>query len=698
MKNLKKPLSMLLLVTMLAGILTACKAEETETTTSAPAETETETETTPAAANNQGYNEAPMLAEQVAAGTLPSVEERLPVADDIMIEQDVMSIGTYGGTITLQTNDNGRWSAWGPYTEQGMFRFKQDGSGEAEANVCKEYYSNDDATVWTIILREGMRWSDGEPFTADDIIFYYDHMSTPALNADRSAVDSDADGAYSAYTSKMYSCYQVEVDGVSYWAEFTKISDYELTVTFAAPKPSFPEAVAVDNKWMFLPKHFYINYVSRKDGVTDDASFPSISEEEALANANRDFNKQWESYSTMSKDIGYYHWDYAIVPQVRSYIAVKDNWNTVGETYTLVRNPYFWKTDSEGNQLPYVDSIDFKVINEQDQITLAASAGEFDFYSASDTDYSIVATALQDTYSVNVWYPPSWSSNAAIRLNQTVKDLDKRALYQDIRFREALSICVDRDLLNDTLANGMSRPRQASVPEGLYGYDEEWATKWTEYDVDRANALLDEITEPWDPTSGTYRKMLGTTKDLEIIVSIKEPSSTGDFFSLLQSAYKAIGVKLSDTVDADYRNHMLTNDVEAIIEAIGVSSPAIRPDYLVPMRNTEFWYSAYGKWYEDGKTEANGGIEPTGDVMELVIAYDIMKSAVGENRNEIIAECVQKIYDLHKENIWIIGYLEAIPTRLLVKNTLHNIPEGLMMVDEFRFMNLGRPEQFWIEQ
>jgi len=695
MRKRNKPLSMLLLVALMAGTLTACTGKET----AAPAaETASVEATTSASADNQGYKEAPILAEQVAAGTLAAVEERLPVESDIMIEQDVVSIGTYGGSLTLHTTDNGRWSAWGPVTEQGMFRFKQDGSGEAEANVCKDFYSNDDATVWTLILREGMRWSDGEPFTADDVIFYYNHMSTPALNEDRSAMDSETEGAYSVYTSKAYSCYQAEVDGVSYWAEFTKISDYELTVTFAAPKPSFPEAAAVDNKWMFLPKHFYINYVSRKDGVTDDASFPYITEAEAIANANRDFGKQWESYSTMGKDIGYYHWDYAIVPQVRGFIAVKDNWDTVGETYTLVRNPYFWKTDSEGNQLPYLDSIDFKVINEQDQITLTASAGEFDFYSTAPTDYSVVATALKDTYSVNVWYPPSWSADQAIRLNQTVKNLDKRALFQDIRFREALSIGVDRDLLNETLANGMSRPRQASVPEGLYGYDEEWAVKWTEYDVDRANALLDEITEPWDQASGTYRKMLGTSKDLEIIVSIKEPSSTGDFFSLLQSAYKAIGVKLSDTVDADYRNHMLTNDVEAVLEAIAVSSPAIRPDAIVPMRNTEFWYSAYGKWYEDGKTEANGGIEPTGDVMELVIAYETLKSAVGENRNEIIAESVQKIYDLHKENIWIIGYLEAIPSRILVRNTVHNIPENLMMVDEFRFFGLGRPEQFWIEQ
>ena len=91
----------------------------------------------------------------------------------------------------------------------------------------------------------------------------------------------DAEGYYPAYTSKPYNCYTVIKDGKTYWAEFNKIDDYTFTVTFAAPKPNFPEAVAVDNKWMFLPKHFYKNYVVRKDGVTDDPTFPLITEEEA---------------------------------------------------------------------------------------------------------------------------------------------------------------------------------------------------------------------------------------------------------------------------------------------------------------------------------------------------------------------------------------------------------------------------------
>ena len=637
--------------------------------------------------------EAPQLKEQVDAGTLPPLEERLPVATDVMIEPDVMELGQYGGSVTVQANDNGRWN-WGPFVEQSMFRFKQDGSGEVEPNVAKAFSANEDSTVWTVTLREGMKWSDGQPFTADDVLFYYDHMSTPALNEDRSTMNSEAEGFYSAYTSKPYNCYQVDVDGVKQWAKMEKVSDVEFTVAFPVPKPSFAVDAAIDNKWMFLPKHFYVNYVARKDGVADDASFPLITEEEALANANKDFGKQWESYSTMGKDIGYYHWDYAIVPQVRSFIAVKDNWNAIGETYKLVRNPYFWKTDSEGRQLPYLDSIDVKIINEQDQITLQAMSGEFDIFDPNQ-DFSTIATALQNSHRLVLWRTASWTSEyETLQLNQTVKDLDKRALFQDIRFREALSICCDRNLMNETLRNGITEPWQASPA----GYDDEWSTKWTEYNVEKANALLDEITEPWDQAPGTFRKMKGTDKNIEIILSVKEASEGADFVTLLKSSFAAVGVNLSIKVDPEYRLGLLTNDVEASIEITALSTPALRPDSIVPMRNIAVWHSAYGKWYEDGKTEANGGIAPEGDVLELVNAYDAMKNATGADRDEVIAQSVDKIYQLHKENVWVIGYLKPIPVRGFVNNNLRNYPEDILNADEFRFKGLSRPEQWWIAQ
>jgi peptide/nickel transport system substrate-binding protein len=485
-------------------------------------------------------------------------------------------------------------------------------------------------------------------------------------------------------------------DGKSYWAEFAKVDDYTFTVTFAAPKPNFPEAVAVDNKWMFLPKHFYVNYVARKDGVADDSTFPLITEEQAIANANKDFGRAWEDYGSMGKDIGYYNWDYAIVPQIRSFIAVKDNWNTVGETYELVRNPYFWKTDSEGRQLPYLDSLKFIIINDADQIVLKQTAGEIDISTVEFGDYATIATATQATHTIVPWFRPEWQSGPALALCQTVQDPDKRALFQDIRFREALSISVDRNLINATLMSGQSKPAQAAPAEGSSSYDAEWSNKWTEFNVDKANGILDEITEPWDKAEGTYRKMKGTDRDVEIVISTSDITLEGDYITLLQTAYKAIGVKISDKVDAEIAKSILVNDIEAKFEGVNITSPAIRPDIIVPMRNFSCWYGAYGKWYEDGKTTANGGVEPTGAILELINAYDAIKSATGDNRDAIVAENVQKIYDLHKENTWIIGFLAPLPINFFVNNNVKNFPSNVVWADEFRFASMMRPEQLYL--
>jgi peptide/nickel transport system substrate-binding protein len=693
----RRAIVLFLVLCLVLTVFAGCAKETSDTVkdadatkTEAPEKTGEETQPT-----EDLQLEAPMLAELVEKGELPPLAERIPVEGDVMVEQDVIELGEYGGSWDVLTHDHAHWT-WGPYTEQSLFRFKQDGSGEVEANICKDFYSNEDSTVWTVELREGMKWSDGEPLTADDVVFYYDHMSTPALNDDRSPVGAEEEGYYNAFTSKPYRCYFTTVDGTNYWAKLDKVDDYKYTVTFKSPKPNFPEAVAVDNKWGVVPKHFFINIVSRKDGVTDDESFPFITEEEALANANRLLEKEYDKYSNMGKKTGYYNWDHYQIPQVRSFIATKNNWNKVGEVYELVRNPYFFKTDSQGRQLPYLDSIKVHIVNEADQQILKATAGELDFFGIGQEHFSTVASATKDTHRISKWNDVSWGQYP-LSLNQTIMDPDKRALFQSVDFRQALSIAVDRNLLNATLANNQAEAWQLSPAEGMLGYDAEWSKKWTEFDVDKSNKLLDGVTEPWDGADGTYRKMKGTNKDVElkIMLSDSQLEQYGDFIGLLKAAYKKIGVKVLDQVQADVAHTILANEHEVTFDSPYGATPVLRPDAMVPMRNYSGWYGAYGKWYEDNRSTENGGIEPTGDMLALVEAYDAMGAASGANRQKVVMENAQKIYDLHKENVWVICYLSPAPARYLISNELQNYPDGLVMADEFRYVNLARPEQFF---
>ena len=171
-KCFRKVLTTALVFSMLVSCFAACgdRQENNEEGTPIP--------TKQAQAVPEGYSEAPSSAEKVAKGEIPAVEKRLPVEKDIMVETP-NSIGIYTDELVMTFNGTSSQWGYGSMTEEALFRFKNDGSGEIEPNIAKGYEVNEDSTIYTIYLREGMRWSDGEPFTADDCIFWYENMLVP---------------------------------------------------------------------------------------------------------------------------------------------------------------------------------------------------------------------------------------------------------------------------------------------------------------------------------------------------------------------------------------------------------------------------------------------------------------------------------------------------------------------------------------
>lgn len=119
------------------------------------------------------YTGAPMFADAVASGSLPPVDDRLPA--EPLVQDVTDSIGTYGGTLRrgfLGPSDHNNYTR---VTYDALARHAPDG-GEVIPHVAKGWEANDDFTQWTVFLRAGMKWSDGEPFTADDVMFWYDSI------------------------------------------------------------------------------------------------------------------------------------------------------------------------------------------------------------------------------------------------------------------------------------------------------------------------------------------------------------------------------------------------------------------------------------------------------------------------------------------------------------------------------------------
>ena len=383
------------------------------------------------------YTEAPYWAGK----GLPAVAERMPV-EPMVEDADYLTIGTYGGELK-RSADSGNWNAGKPI-EEGLFRFKTDGS--VEPNVAKGFDVNEDATVYTIYLREGMKWSDGEPFTAEDCVWFFNDV---CLNK----IDSKG----------VRNCHK---DANGNPAVVAKVDDYTFTVTFGTPKSDFIEALTVDLKWHFAPKHVFEKMVSA--AIAGDT-------ETALAEAKAICGTEFSDVGKAGKELLYYFWNYPGVPTLNPYIlSTEEGKNSIkGEYYEYVRNPYYWKVDKAGQQLPYIDKIIYTTVSNVDQQLMLLLDGTVDFQTVG---MESIPTILESQTKINIypWSGADWGATQ-LHFNLNVEDANLKALFNNKAFREAMSICVDRTELAGLLTDGWLGGGQAAPQPGQLGYYEEWS-------------------------------------------------------------------------------------------------------------------------------------------------------------------------------------------------------------------------------
>ena len=643
--------------------------------------------------------EAPMLAEKVAAGELPALEERLPAAEDIFVETEYTPEGetpNYGGT--MRTPNGGMWY-FGPICEEPLFRLLEDGT--VEPNVAKGYEISDDGLVYTIHLREGMKWSDGTPFTAEDCVYYYNYV----LVTD---VDAETGDVIKSNTTKYYNWYRTadaNDGGKIKPAQVRYVDDTTFTISLYAPKPTLLQAIAIDNKWMFCPKAWY------KDIMANDAEKPhwsgetdlkliggegleTVTEEQALANAQaRSELYTFEDYTKLCDQLGYRYWQYAGRPTLRP-------WNITSalteQTLVFERNPYYWKVDAEGRQLPYVDRIEFasmdSSLNAQEMM-----AGNIDFCGFGNNEFpTYKAGEFNGVYTIKNMISPNWTT-ASLQLNQTYRDAQYAKLFSEIDFRHALSIAVDRDEMNNILFNGMAQPQQVAAPEGTAEYIEGATTKWIETDYDQANALLDGIDMISNELNADgFRTFVGGDNDGKAVTLELETTSTemeAQAVALLGQYYKKIGIQVveSPNTDNNKRNEKYyAGDVAMASFESGTSvfNIMLRPDYLAANRNNTCWLGKYGMEHVDNITPEPG--TPIAGIVDATV--EMVKASTLE---DLKAAC-DKILQNHYENTWIIGFLADSASRYAVNNRIHNFHEGWVMCDELRFLGNNRPYSWFI--
>ena len=465
--------ALLLIAALLLALLTACAsgqdelvelaeqgdaaAEETaaDEATEEPAEEADEAAAEAAIPEGASANQAPMLAQMVAAGELPPLEERLPAEPRVI--EPLESIGEYGGTWRLG-------SARGPepfYDHIGFDSFMIfNPANEIVPNVLADLEVNEEATQYTLHLREGMKWSDGEPLTTEDFMFWY---------------ESVLQNENLTPTAPLWLTANDEL------AVFEAIDDYTLTITFAAPAPFFLlEAGQAVTRNVLKPAHYMQQF---HVDFTDEAAL-----EEALA--------------AEGLDIWYELYDLRANPVINTELPTLNAWVVTRglgdgiESLSFERNPYYWKVDPEGNQLPYIDAVELTLVEEAEVLNLMALDGAFDWQekdvARQDTLPLFYDNAERGDYRIFTMYEDN-TNFAVYHPNFDHPNPELRELMRDARFRQALSLAIDREAITELVHFGVTEPRQpVPLPETPF-YSEEAETAFLNYDPERASELLDEL-------------------------------------------------------------------------------------------------------------------------------------------------------------------------------------------------------------
>lgn len=678
----KKLLAMLLAVSMVASLAacgstsgdngstvtptTAAKATSTPTTAAKATETPVPTATpTPVDVSTMTYSEAPELAAQVKAGTLPAVENRIPDTDNVFVEQtdatgNKLEIGTYGGNINI-VGGSGSWDISRQVLES-IIHYNTDGT--YYPNVIKAYEHNDDYTVWTFYLREGMKWSDGDDFNADDITFWYYmcHVN-----------NYDSKASWSALKS---------ADGTA--AVLTKVDDYTVTWTFTSSKYPADFIENGDFKWCWAPSHYLSDLIPDSYYVENPYwKATGLSDEQVLANAIAK-NLNYSTVKDLGKQATYYFWNNAGLPTLNSYVlsTVEGNSKRTDSLCIMVRNAYFWKVDAEGNQLPYCDNIYRKATSEEGQDQLMYRSGELDIISVAMSDISSLMNDVGSTSTLKTWSSTNWGAYQ-VTFNYTCKDSNYATLFNNSKFRQAISICVDREQFSELICDGFLDPGQCAPEEGNFGYDAEWKEKWTTYDVASAKKLLEECGLVMG-TDGYYNFADGS----DFVLTFYEYEQNGDAaFAILEQYYKAAGINcaIKNYDTAAYDTEIDNNDWYACIiphTSIGGLSLKSRVAPFVPVQQAAEWYGEYGTYYG---TNGASGVQPVGDFAKLIEIYEKWNATPDAEERDAYA---LEIYEIHKENLWSIAYLNAAGEYNIVSNKIHNYADNLVSDDLYQYANI----------
>ena len=581
---------------------------------------------------SRSFSEAPMLAERVRKGELPPVSDRLPDNPLVVVPMD--EIGRYGGTINRAlTGDIVQTPGVSKTLGENLMGYERPMPRSILSNLAESHEFLEDGKVAIFKIRKGIKWSDGVPFTVDDILFWYHDMT---VNAD-------------ARSNPLFpSVWLVEGKPI----EMEKVDDH--TLRFRSHKPLGRILNILSTDLIAFPKHIYAQYHPR---YNPDANYEALRDSTTRA-------------QTLFKPG---------TPSLSAWVPVE--W-TRGQRLVYERNPYYFKVDSAGNQLPYADRLVFNVIQDSQVILLKFMNGEVDLFGryAQVKMFSTLKTEERHgKFKIRLGTPVPVSN---FRLNWDAPRYELRMAFRDLRVRAALSHAINREELSEILFNRLLEPASHSFGPASQYYSKEAAQTYAKYDPEKARRLLDEAG--YRDENGDGVRELQDGSDFVMTLDVI-PGMGVDICELVTDHWRAVGVGVNLNIALrDIQFPKWSNGTFEVFWWGGWSDDPVvnREDWGIMGPNQPVWHRNADKEGPEWLFEATRLLD------ELGTTVDTARVRVN----------MARIRDLHAENtpLIIAGFAYHVWG---ASTRLGNVPEESTTADGYR--GWSRPvyhEQLYVKE
>jgi len=619
--------------------------------------------------------EPPLLAPLVEAGDLPPVAER--VGPEPVVMEGVEGIGRYGGTwVRLSgTSFDAEVMTRSCHSYANLVRWSPQGY-PIVPHIAKSYEVSDDNRVFTFTLRRGMRWSDGHPFTADDILYWWeDEVLDPVFEGDVTPF--------------------MQREGKA--ATVEKLGPYQFRVHFEKPFGAFLIHLASSRgvDVCSRPAHYLRQYHPRLGDPEKIAS------EMARRKIDDKLSLYWHLVGAYFENPEYprlWPWIY------RTY--------TSSPPYAIVRNPYYFAVDTEGNQLPYVDRILYDV-KSPDMLGATAANGDCTMQAWQlqyDQYTHLMSQRERNGYDIYHWYPATRGDYVIFpNLNRRIDPDDpgskfKHAILNEKRFRQALSLAINRQDIIDAELNGQAYPAQcAPGPQSPFHVPELYNSH-TQFAPDDANRLLDEMgLTQWDREG--FRTFPDGSRMVFFLNTCDAWPATG-VAQFISADWARVGIRaiVRERSRVYWSSEQNTRRMDFYIWSGNMEYlPLMLPTCFVPAWPYGGFAQSYARWYlrgglyGDPRADSPGALEPpVGHPIRR--AMEVFEAAQAYRVTERQANVFREALLIAAENLWSINVCTPPPSLTLVKNGLRNVPRHAVFTWEFQTPGNAGMETYFFDE